>query len=1019
MSKNGLNSCGCCKKPKQRTPADLANSPGLRALKYRVGTHSQFKADMLEAISRTPQLGRLTTREDDDLAIALIDSWAIVADVLTFYQERIANEGYLRTATERLSVLQLAREIGYELNPGVAASASLAFTVEDALGAPKQSIVDAGTKVMSVPGQNEKLQTFETVEKIVAKAEWNDLRPQLTKTQVPLQSDCTELYLKGVATRLAQGDGVLLLEDGAETQNANDRQWAFLVLQEVTPYPVKGYTYVKAQKPCTSKKASLEPKFSKVYAFRQRAAFFGYNAPDWRAMPDSVKYAYDYSGTSRNYTGKRDEWPNFASIALPASTLGQSESDDPCIRLDAVYPKIVEGSWVIIAGLARKVKQTNIAGPDGSVLKSDDYEATLAANYFVQLYNVVMVEDSSATNFALSTKATALQLDVDNCLFDLPPDSPPVSPRFMRRDAVIFAVSESLDLAELDVTDPVYGDQIVLNKKVAGLQKGQQLIVSGKRMRIEVVSDEDLKFDLGNAKQGDILYVLEPPFLQELGSVTWHLLSQNGAEVKIIDSSMRVNQTKLREKGKIEFSNKKQRYLESRRYYLESRHQKRALEVLKMRPKIDAAGCISWQVRTMGPDGKYLDETVTTCSANLKLLPSDKADEQVSEVVFIGDTPVEEETTTVPLEVPPSKAYALQNVYDRPTVHIYANAALATHGETVNETLGSGDGSQINQQFLLKKPPLTYVSASTAGGAKSTLKVYVNDVQWDEASSLYGLDPNDENYAVRIEDNGATSVNFGDGKTASRLPSGVENIRATYRSGIGFEGNFAAAKLKLLSKKPFGIRGVINPVAASGGAPPEKMEDARVNAPSSVLTLKRIVSVKDYEDFARTFAGIGKARASSFWTGTEYIINITVASADAKQVDPTSDLYLNLLDAVNGARAIGYKVNIENFIPVYFSLNLEVYTDPHYQPELVKAAVVAALQDAFSFQSRAFGQVATKSDVYAIVQGIPGVVYAEIETMTVNYDGEIDVDAFNVDDSTLSKMLFMISSTGVDVEMNP
>ena len=59
-------------------------------------------------------------RDDDDFSIALLDAWATVADVLTFYQERIANEAYLRTATERLSVLELARLIGYQLRPGVA-----------------------------------------------------------------------------------------------------------------------------------------------------------------------------------------------------------------------------------------------------------------------------------------------------------------------------------------------------------------------------------------------------------------------------------------------------------------------------------------------------------------------------------------------------------------------------------------------------------------------------------------------------------------------------------------------------------------------------------------------------------------------------------------------------------------------------------------------------------------------------------------------------------------------------------
>ena len=72
----------------------------------------------------------LTTRAPDDPAIALLDAWAVVGDVLSFYQERIANEGFLRTATERRSVLELARQIGYELNPGVAAATYLVWEVE-------------------------------------------------------------------------------------------------------------------------------------------------------------------------------------------------------------------------------------------------------------------------------------------------------------------------------------------------------------------------------------------------------------------------------------------------------------------------------------------------------------------------------------------------------------------------------------------------------------------------------------------------------------------------------------------------------------------------------------------------------------------------------------------------------------------------------------------------------------------------------------------------------------------------
>jgi len=186
-----LDSCGCCEADVPQP--SVYNRPGLPVLTYRVGTHATFLRRMLARLSSQPvppddpkgarPLRALTTRANDDPAIALLDAWATVADVLTFYQERIANEGYLRTATERQSLLELARTIGYELNPGVAASAFLAFNVEEAPGAPGIATVPEGTKVQSVPGPGQLPQTFESSKEIVARAEWNALRPRLTRPQ--------------------------------------------------------------------------------------------------------------------------------------------------------------------------------------------------------------------------------------------------------------------------------------------------------------------------------------------------------------------------------------------------------------------------------------------------------------------------------------------------------------------------------------------------------------------------------------------------------------------------------------------------------------------------------------------------------------------------------------------------------------------------------------------------------------------------------------------------------------------
>ena len=128
-----LDDCGCCAGIGPSVPGVVFNRPGLSAIAYRSATWHEFRSSLIAALSHRdhPALASLTTRDGDDFTIAFLDAVAAMGDVLTFYGERIATESYLRTATERRSILELARLIGYELKPGVAASTLVAFTVED------------------------------------------------------------------------------------------------------------------------------------------------------------------------------------------------------------------------------------------------------------------------------------------------------------------------------------------------------------------------------------------------------------------------------------------------------------------------------------------------------------------------------------------------------------------------------------------------------------------------------------------------------------------------------------------------------------------------------------------------------------------------------------------------------------------------------------------------------------------------------------------------------------------------
>ncbi len=143
----------------RRRPASTIR-PASRAIAYRVGAHAQFKrvaAGPALAAPSCPALAGLGARDDGDFTIALCDALATTLDVLAFYQERIANENYLRTATERRSILELARLIGYELAPGRGGLDLPRLHPSGGPGQPgaggrSRSTIPVGAKVQSVPG---------------------------------------------------------------------------------------------------------------------------------------------------------------------------------------------------------------------------------------------------------------------------------------------------------------------------------------------------------------------------------------------------------------------------------------------------------------------------------------------------------------------------------------------------------------------------------------------------------------------------------------------------------------------------------------------------------------------------------------------------------------------------------------------------------------------------------------------------------------------------------------------------
>jgi predicted phage baseplate assembly protein len=321
----------------------------------------------------------------------------------------------------------------------------------------------------------------------------------------------------------------------------------------------------------------------------------------------------------------------------------------------------------------------------------------------------------------------------------------------------------------------------------------------------------------------------------------------------------------------------------------------------------------------------------------------------------------------------------LQYCFKRDTVTIYGNVVKATHGETRKEVLGSGDGAKALQSFALKQPPLTFVSAANPSGVESTLKVFVNDVRWHETDSLVGLSPTDRNFITKTDDEGKTTLVFGNGREAARLPSGLENIKAEYRNGLGKPGNVKAGQITLLVTRPLGVKEVINPLRASGGADKEDRNQARKSAPPSTKALDRLVSVQDYEDFSRTYAGIAKARAAELTDGRRQIVHVTIAGTDDIPIDETSDLFRNLRRALSdfGDPHQPIQLAVRELMLMVISANVRIH--PDYQWDTTEPKIRAALLGAFGFERRELGQDSLLSEVISVMQAVRGVAYVDID----------------------------------------
>jgi len=1009
-------SCGCCEPASGLTPLTVANRDGLTAIAYRVGTYSSFRATMLERISATPELAGLRTRDADDTSIAVLSLWAAVADVLSFYQERYANEAFLRTATQRASVGRLAALIDYRLRGGVAALAWLAFGVEDG----KELRVPRGLRVQSVPGQDEQAQTFETLGELHAVAALNRLGvlpPPYGAS--PLAAGATEALLdpgpagRAAAAALAPRERVLVWEEGATGR-----------VEELAVTAVR----VEEDRATLVWDAPLRTSFPEDAAAAKGGRtfrLFGHTAPASAMTPQAdptVPGGIRWSLDPTKFAGART-----ATLALEARVEGLAAGarllvDDAGGATTLVTVEGVETGPASLGGVTdsvtilhvapevpattdrRAITVHEVAGPD-VVFWAHAYPGRLTGATLV-LPGARHLDGTIEVARRLSRGAYEPGVRVRPA--DLEPGRP-----------VLVGDAE---------TDPALGT--VLSARLAGAT----IVVTGTAG--DASSVRRLGLDPGAATAPSGLVSGPVPAVVALTAVRPELRVRIGASpARTVRPPASVTvaalQTALRAAGTepawaealvarvagsfvvlaggdeapdVEVQPSEQDATTIAELGLDAEHARpiQALLSGQLTPPVSFAAPapeVEATIGAIGPvavslaavDGTTVPALARTLEA--AIVAADRAPGfRETRVRPVGDRLL---LLPGPFSVAPAEFLRIALALDAPldldpaTAFMRANVAPAGHGETVHgEVVGDGDAAQAFQRLALRQHPLTHVPSARPGGVTSSLQVLVNGVKWEETPALLGQPATAQVYETRTEDDGTVVLQFGDGELGARLPTGAGNVTATYRVGAGVAGRVRAGALTSALDRPPGLRDVSNPLPATGGADPEPVEAARENAPTTVRTFGRAVSLTDVADLIRASGEVAKAQSVELWDGLDHAIHVTVAGQAAGTF---TDADLRRIGAaLQAARDPGTRVLLDNFRALPIVLRACVTVDARHVRSEVLAAVAAAVRDALSFDRALLGTPVHLSDVYRVIADVDGVLAADVDELQARRPADRD-----------------------------
>ena len=890
-------------------PRIISNPSGRTSIDYRVGDYTAFRHALLRSRSGETALtdwhptagGDLALADwhptaGGDLALQLLEWWAYLADVLTFYNERAIHEGLLRTAVLPEDVRRIVRLLGYRPRPGIGATGVVAALTDS----PRPFVLAQGFPIQGASGPGKPPQVFELDEDVEIGLLGRPLPPSARLPPLPGRGDIagtrstvsTVSLWKGYAARNAEGR---IPNDVPAHEQDTDTSLLIKAGKECT-VAVRGVvTLVKPDDTIVVLKRDWNGEkdgYALVVVNRLQ--------PSWDDLGRPITLLTLHPGQSLPSGSRREDYrilkaTKLAHLWLYHERYPASAAVDPLRAIGNVIGDAVDF-------LSDPIGAIFGGGPpplppeDSRVLSGVPGFAHLdAITRGIRAGDPVLFEQSGKGTLSVETlfkllagKATSLE------------PTPPPPPQLVQ----VAGYSEQIWYANAPEMDRI-GRGPPVGPPGSHKEGGLGGLIGGSSSAEAPIPIPHSKITFDSSAEIGKMAV-------DLKTIVVHYGWQDVGEVVVARIDKLVDEPLVKPDG-----------------------------------PADAPTADPTPIEVPAPPG-------VPPNTPLPVIVEDVTGAGVPG--WLGVTNPEGPPLVSPLR-------ALLNLLP------------VSRGESVaGEILGSGNSILINQEFVLGRSPLTYLTDAgprSMNGYRSTLRVRVDGIEWREVATFYGQPSDARVFVTREDDEQRTHVRFGDGEFGVRLPAGNDNVVARYRYGSGAEVPRIGSLTTILRPQE-GLQAIRNPIAPGGGADPDPPDQIRRYAPRSVLTFGRAVSGDDYETVAAQTPGVRRAAVRWAWDANSQrtLVKVFVGDDDAAVVAART--------ALRAFADPNRPVVVELAAPRYADLSFTLEIDPDYLPDAVGAAVRASLldpqQEPFGTDVVRIDEVVYDSQIYDLCMRVPGVV---------------------------------------------